>query len=189
MHLPSWPLTITKTRKTNLKSQQMDRMMLTSFKKVSFINGLNAKLSISHGVSFWVWTSWAIFIFPYVCKYRGERQRSGCKEGGKEWRWKKVKGQNAENNKLERKRGGEKDRGRQRDWQEWMSWGGRDWEGIRWTDTTAGGGREGERGSSVHAPLPMQRGLFPGGTRTLSPCPALYSPGYCSQINLASYPV
>lgn len=51
------------------------------------------------------------------------------------------------------------------------------------------GGREGGRSSSVHAPLPMQRGLLPGGTQTLSPCPALYSPGYCSQINLASYPM
>ena len=48
---------------------------------------------------------------------------------------------------------------------------------------------EGGRGSTVHAPLPMQRGLLPGGTQTLSPCPALYSPGYCSQINLACYPV
>lgn len=28
-----------------------------------------------------------------------------------------------------------------------------------------------------------------GGTQTLSPCPALYSPGNCSQINLAGYPV
>lgn len=51
------------------------------------------------------------------------------------------------------------------------------------------GRREGERSSSVHAPFPMQRGLLPGGTQTLSPCPALYSHGYCSQINLAGYPV
>lgn len=36
----------------------------------------------------------------------------------------------------------------------------------------------GEDSSSVHAPLPTQRGLLPGGTHTLSPCPALYSPGY-----------
>lgn len=49
--------------------------------------------------------------------------------------------------------------------------------------------RESER-SSVHAPLPTQRGLLPGGgTQTLSPCPALYSRGNCSQINLAGYPV
>lgn len=51
------------------------------------------------------------------------------------------------------------------------------------------GGRARERSSSVHAPLPTQRELLPGGNQTLSPCPALYSPGYCSQINLARYPV
>lgn len=50
-------------------------------------------------------------------------------------------------------------------------------------------GKEGERSSPVHAPLSMQQGFLPGGTQTLSPCPALYSPGYCSQINLAGYPV
>ena len=80
--------------------------------------------------------------------------------------------------------------GRQTD--EWMSWGRRDGKGIRWTEQKEGGrrgGKEGGRGSTVHAPLPMQRGLLPGGTQTLSPCPALYSPGYCSQINLACYPV
>lgn len=37
-----------------------------------------------------------------------DARREGRNEDG-------VKGQNAENNKLERKRGGEKDRGRQRD--------------------------------------------------------------------------
>lgn len=56
-----------------------------------------------------------------------------------------------------------------------------------WTQQQKERGRRGGRSSSVHAPLPMQRGLLPGGTQTLSPCPALYSPGYCSQINLASY--
>lgn len=59
-------------------------------------------------------------------------------------------------------------------------------------------GRRGKKGGNekqlaVHGPLPMQRRLLPGGRmggglRTLSPCPALYSPGYCSQINAASYP-
>lgn len=38
------------------------------------------------------------------------------------------------------------------------------------------GGR-GDGSISVGAPLPRQRGLSPpGGTQTLSPCPALYSP-------------
>lgn len=68
---------------------------------------------------------------------------------------------------------------------------GRGGEASGWTDTAEGEGRGGEverrRGRegggrsdgsiSVGAPLPRQRGLSPpGGTQTLSPCPALYSP-------------
>lgn len=65
--------------------------------------------------------------------------------------------------------------------------------GTRWMDRGAEVGRqegkEGESNSSVQASLPAQRGLLPAGTQTLSPCPALYSHGYCSQIHPASYPV
>lgn len=52
--------------------------------------------------------------------------------------------------------------------------------------------REGEREreAAQFMPLsPRSEDSSLGGTQTLSPCPALYSPGNCSQINLAGYPV
>lgn len=47
------------------------------------------------------------------------------------------------------------------------------------------GGREGEAARF----MALSPCILPGGTQTLSPCPAFYSPDYCSQINLASYPL
>lgn len=50
--------------------------------------------------------------------------------------------------------------------------------------------REREREAAQFMPLsPRSEDSSLGGTQTLSPCPALYSPGNCKQINLASYPV
>lgn len=55
---------------------------------MSFINWLNAKLSIGHGVSFWVRTSWAIFIFPYACKWmQGGNERGWSKRAKKLKLW------------------------------------------------------------------------------------------------------
>lgn len=50
--------------------------------------------------------------------------------------------------------------------------------------------KESKREAAQFMPLsPRSEDSSLGGTQTLSPCPALYSPGNCSQINLAGYPV
>lgn len=74
-----------------------------------------------------------------------------------------------------------------------MSEGRKRWRRM---DATAQGGeerKEGMRSSLQFMALSLcsedsSLGVGWGGLRTLSPCPALYSPGYCSQINAASYP-
>lgn len=63
-------------------------------------------------------------------------------------------------------------------------------EGKKWKKASERG-REREREKQLSScPSPHAARTPPwGGTQTLSPCPALYSPGNCSQINLAGYPV
>lgn len=53
-----------------------------------------------------------------------------------------------------------------------------------------GESEESQREAAQFMPLsPRSADSSLGGTQTLGPCPALYSPGNCSQINLAGYPV
>lgn len=70
-------------------------------------------------------------------------------------------------------------------WKRWWGWGG-EGEGEREREKR----ERGEREAARFMPLsPRSKDSSLGGTQTLSPCPALYSPGNCSQINLAGYPV
>lgn len=119
-----------------------------------------------------------IFTFPYSCTQTEADKHKCCRE-----MWMKAEGMRVEETRKESE--GERDKVNVRRKEEVEE------DGCNST------GRRGKKGGNekqlaVHGPLPMSEdsslGVGWGGLRTLSPCPALYSPGYCSQINAASYP-
>lgn len=111
----------------------------------------------------WVWILRATFFKYQMCLEKRCRKPT-WKNGKKKWEWCR-KGE-----KLEEKDG---QAGRRTDKRECHKESGGEWWTQQCEREESG---EGMRSSSVHAPLPLQRGLIPGGAQDFKPLPCFIFP-------------